>query len=101
MNGQVFICSDSADGDWCSRKNASRKASLKLRQACREEPDKASFNFAEVHYSAFDWRCENGKPVIIKSYPLDPRGFFKTSWVPLLVRQGVIIGPTEFLAGPR
>jgi hypothetical protein len=72
-----------------------------LQQACREEPDKTSFNFAEAHYSAFDWRCKNGEPLIIKSYVLDQRGFFKESWVPLIIRRGAVVGPTDFPVGPR
>lgn len=101
MNGQVLVCQDSADGDWCSRKDARRTPSALLRQACREDPDKASFNFAEAHYSAFDWRCKGGRPVIIQSYPLDSRGFFKASWTPLIVRRGVVVGPTDLPSGPR
>jgi len=101
MDGRVWVCEDSADGDWCSRKDASRKPSALLRQACRENPNKASFNFAEAHYSAFDWRCKGARPVIIQTYPLDGRGFFKASWTPLVVRRGVITGPTDLPAGPR
>ena len=101
MNGQVLVCEDSADGDWCSRKDASRTPSALLRQASRDDPDKASFDFAEEHYSAFDWRCKGGRPVIIQSYPLDRRGFFKAPWIPLIVRRGVVVGPTDFPPGPR
>jgi hypothetical protein len=101
MNGAVLVCQDSADGDWCSRKAASRTPSALLRQACREDPDKASFNFAEEHYSAFDWRCKAGRPMIVQSYPLDRQGFFKASWTPLIVRRGVVVGPTDFPPGPR
>ena len=100
-DGKVLVCSDSADGDWCSKKDASREPSRLLRQACREEPNKASLNFAEEHYSAFDWRCRNGVPVIARSYALDRRGFFKASWAPLVVRRGVVLGPTDFPPGPR
>jgi len=101
MNGRVLVCSDSADGDWCSKKDASRTPSSLLRQACREEPDKASFDFAAAHYSAFDWRCKKGVPVISQSYALDARDFFKASWTPLIVRHGVVTGPTDFPPGPR
>jgi hypothetical protein len=101
MDGRVLVCSDSADGDWCSKKDASRIPSALLRQACREEPNKTSFSFAEGHYSAFDWRCKEGVPVIFQRYVLDRRDFFKTSWTPLIVRRGIVIGPTDFPAGPR
>jgi hypothetical protein len=101
MDGRVLVCSDSADGDWCSRKDASRTPSPQLRQACREEPDKDSFSFAEEHYSAFDWRCKKGVPVILQSYALDGRGFFKTPWAPVIIRRGAIVGPTDFPPGPR
>jgi len=101
MEGRVWVCSDSADGDWCAKKDVSLRPSPLLRQACREDPERVSLSFAEAHYSAFDWRCKGGTPVIIQSYPLDRHGFFKASWIPLVVRRGVVIGPTELPAGPR
>jgi hypothetical protein len=101
MDGKVLVCSDSADGDWCSKKDASRQPSSLLRQSCREERNKESFNFADAHYSAFDWRCKAGVPVIAQSYALDKRDFFKASWIAVIVRHGVIIGPKDFPAGPR
>jgi hypothetical protein len=101
MDRQVWVCGDSADGDWCSRKDPSRTPSRLLREACHDEPDKASFSFAEEHYSAFDWRCQGGRPVIVRGYPVDRRGFFTASWTPLVVRRGVVVGPTELPAGPR
>lgn len=101
MDGQVLVCSDSADGDWCSKKDARRMPSAMLTQACRDEPQKASFDFAEEHYSAFDWRCANGVPVIARSYAMDHRQFFKASWTRLIVRNGIVTGPTEFPSGPR
>jgi hypothetical protein len=101
LEGRVWVCLDSADGDWCSKKDVSRRPSPLLRQACREDPERVSLSFAEEHYSAFDWRCKGGTPVIIQSYPLDQHGFFKASWTPLVVRRGVVIGPTELPAGPR
>lgn len=101
MDGQVWVCLDSTDGDWCSRKDTSRRPSPILRQACREDPQRASLSFAEEHYSAFDWRCKGGTPVIIQSYPMDRHGFFKASWTKLVVRRGVVIGPTELPTGPR
>ena len=100
MEGRVWVCSDSADGDWCSKKDVSRRPSS-LRQACHEDPERASLSFAEEHYSAFDWRCKGGTPVIIKSYLLDRHGFFKASWTPLVIERGVVIGPTELPVGPR
>ncbi|MDB5734105.1 MAG: hypothetical protein JWP16_2656 [Alphaproteobacteria bacterium] len=101
MAGKVLVCSDSADGDWCAKKDASREPSRLLREACREDPNKDALNFAQGHYSAFDWRCRSGVPVIVKSYALDGRGFFKAPWVPLIVQRGVVVGPTDLPPGPR
>ncbi len=101
IQGQVWACSDSADGDWCSKKDASRLPSASLRQACREDTKPVSLSFADEHYSEFDWRCSGDTPVIIKSYPLDQRSFFKSSWVRLVVRGGIVIGPEKFPDGLR
>lgn len=51
MEGQVCVCSDSADGDWCYRKDANRRPSPLIRQACREDTERAPLSFADVHYS--------------------------------------------------
>ena len=101
MAGKVLVCQDSADGDWCGKKDASRTPSALLRQGCKEEPNKREFDFAESHYSAFDWTCKKGVPVIARSYALDARDFFKTSWRPLVLRNGRAVGPTDFPDGPR
>ncbi len=100
-DGRIWVCGDSADGDWCSKKDASRTPSSILREVCHDDPESTSLSFAEEHYSAFDWRCKGGTPVIIQSYPLDRRGFFKASWTPLVVKHGAVVGPTELPSGPR
>jgi len=101
MDGQVWVCGDSADGDWCAKKDPSRRPSSILQQACRDDPEAASLDFAVEHYSAFDWRCKGGIPVIIQSYPLDRRGFFKASWTKLVMGHGIVTGPSELPEGPR
>jgi hypothetical protein len=101
LDGQVLLCSDSADGDWCGQKDQSRKASRALRAQCAATPGAADVPFAVGHYSAFDWRCNGRTPVIKRGYPLDRRGFFKQSWAPYVVRRGVVIEPKEMPVGPR
>ncbi len=101
MDAHVWVYGDSADGDWCSKKDASRTPSEILKEACHDDPESTSLNFAETHYSAFDWRCKGGKPVIVQSYPLDRRGVFKASWTPAVIKGVVVIGPTELPTGPR
>ncbi len=101
MGGHVLVCMDSADGDWCSIKDASRIPSKGIRETCRDEPNKPYIDFATAHYSRFDWRCRHGKPVIARSYPIDARGFFMASWAPLVVRNGVVVGPKDMPDGPR
>ena len=101
LDGQVLLCSDSADGDWCSKKDASRIPSATLREHCADNPSAAEIPFYAGHYSAFDWRCKGKIPVIAKAYTLDRRGFFKASWVRYVVRGGVVIAPKEMPDGPR
>jgi hypothetical protein len=79
VDGRVWVCADSTDGDWCSKKDANRRPSSLLRRACREDPNPVELDFADEHFSAFDWRCDGDTPVIIKSYPIDHRGFFRSS----------------------
>jgi hypothetical protein len=89
MDGVVWVCADSADGDLCSKKDPSRTPSSGIVQDCRDAPEQDYINFADGHYSAFDWRCKGGRPVIVKGYPLDRNRFFKASWVPLALKDGV------------
>ena len=89
MDGQVFICSDTADGDQCSRKSDNRHPRV-VAEACQVNRDSSSVPSFAGHPYQYDWACRGGKPVLIKTYPLDRRGFFLEAWAPLIVKNGVI-----------
>ena len=64
-------------------------------QTCRDmgNVDEVPF-FAEHPYSR-SWRCRSGRPVLIRIFRLDRRGFFQQAWARLVVRQGRIIAPQQ------
>jgi len=96
MSGRVLLCSDSADGDSCSKKDASRQPSRILRQFCAEN---AASDFVPRYaqaYSSSTWRCDRRKPVIVQTSALDRRGFMRVMWIPYVVRHGTPVRPAEF-----
>jgi hypothetical protein len=95
MDGAVLMCSDSADGDSCSKKDPSRKPSRTIRETCAEYPGMNSVTRAATAYSSSTWRCDGGKPVIIETYALDRRGFMKVMWMHYVVSNGVVVEPHD------
>jgi hypothetical protein len=92
LNGQVLVCADSADGDQCGRKDASRHPPT-LIEECRGAPDDRQISFAAGHFSRFDWTCRGGAPVIARAHRLDQRGFFQKAWARLVIRRGRVVSP--------
>ena len=94
LDKEVLVCADSADGDQCSIKDANRLPPSLVGE-CKGQPNSHQISFAAGHFSAFDWKCRGGKPVIARSYPLDSRGFFAKAWAKLVVKNGVVVAPKE------
>lgn len=92
LDGKVLVCADTADGDQCGRKDANRNPPT-LIEECRGAPDGKTLSFAASHFSRFDWACKGGRPVILRSYELDRRSFFRKAWARLVVSHGVVISP--------
>jgi hypothetical protein len=92
MNGKVLLCSDSADGDSCSKKNPSLTPGPFIREDCAES---GSISRAVSAYSASTWRCVKKHPVIQQTYRLDSRGFMSTMWLPYVVENGKVVKPKE------
>jgi hypothetical protein len=93
MDGQVFICSDTADGDQCSRKSDNHQPRV-VAEACKMLRNSPWVPFWAGHPYRYDWAGSGGKPVLIKTYPLDRRGFFLDAWARLVVKNGVV-SPTS------
>ena len=93
LNGQVFVCSDSADGDQCARKSDDRHPRI-VAEVCHDLDNSEYVPFYAGHPYRYDWACRGGKAVIIKTYPLDGRGFFQKAWARLVMKNGVV-SPTK------
>jgi hypothetical protein len=96
MGGKVLMCSDSADGDSCSKKDASRKPGRILQAFCAENPSSAFIPRYAQAYSSSTWRCDRRKPAIVATASLDRRGFMRAMWIPYIVRHGVAARAPEF-----
>jgi hypothetical protein len=103
MGGKVFLCLNSADGGACTKKDPSRTPRAIIREVCREEPGTEYVPTYAASYSSSTWRCEGTAPKILKTFPLDRRGFLQATWVEYVVRDGAVVSPTEddFGADPR
>jgi hypothetical protein len=94
LDGQVLVCLDSNDGDQCGRKADDRHPRI-VAEVCRDAGNGEDVPFYAGHPYRYDWVCRGGKPVIVKTYPLDRRGFFQQAWARLVVRNGVVVSPRE------
>jgi hypothetical protein len=92
LDGQVLVCLDSTDGDQCARKADDRLPRI-VAQVCRDARSGEDVPFYASHPYRYDWVCRGGKAVIVKTYPLDRRGFFEKAWARLVVRNGVVVSP--------
>jgi len=94
LDGKVLVCTDSADGDQCARKADDRLPKI-VAEACRDGAEGEEVPFYVGHPYRYDWICRHGKAVIVRTYPLDRRGFFLKAWAPLVVEHGVVVSPQE------
>jgi hypothetical protein len=93
MDGEVFVCMNSASGDWCSRKDPSRKPSADIADFCADSPGSDYVTGALESYSASIWRCNGRKPGIVETWALDNRGFMRKMWLRMVIRNGVVVTP--------
>ena len=56
---------------------------------------------AVISNSSSTWRCDVRIAKIIKTVPLDARGFMKETWVPLFNARGKVNTDAELGADPR
>jgi hypothetical protein len=94
LDGKVLVCADSADGDQCARKADDRHPAI-VAEVCRDGHEGEEVPFYAGHPYRYDWVCRHGRAVIVRSYPLDRRGFFLKAWAPLVVKNGVVVSPKE------
>jgi hypothetical protein len=95
MDGEVFVCQNSASGDWCSKKDPSREPGAGIKEFCADNPGSAWVVTAAEIYSASTWRCDGGKPVISETWALDKRGYMKKMWPRLVIQNGVVVAPKD------
>jgi hypothetical protein len=100
MDGKVFMCSDSADGDSCSKKDPNPLPSQTIKEICAERPGSDFVERAATAYSSSTWRCNGQEPAIIQTYSLDKRGFMNEMWVLYIARTGPVTKPHEPLDFP-
>jgi hypothetical protein len=93
MDGEVFVCMDSASGDWCSKKDPSRTPSAAFKDFCADNPGSDYITGALESYSASQWRCNGREPVIDQTWALDKRGFMQKMWLRLVIKNGVAVVP--------
>jgi len=101
MNGKVYVCDGGAAGSACWRMDPSREPSQQVHQACKDNPGQSFVAMAVIGNSASTWRCEGSTPAIIKTVPLDARGFMTETWAPLFRGDGAINMKLELNADPR
>lgn len=101
MDGKVYVCAGGAAGTACWKMNPSRKPTQDIRETCEGNPGQNFVAIAVIGNSSSTWRCRGSTPEIIKTVPLDERGFMKETWVPLFNARGKINRGAELGADPR
>jgi hypothetical protein len=101
MDGRVLVCNGGASGSGCYKLNPSLKPNKDIRDTCADRPNLDFVAMATTVYSSSTWRCRGKTPVIIKTYPLDKRGFLKATWRPLIGADGKPRVGDDLPADPR
>jgi hypothetical protein len=79
----------------------SRSPSREIRQTCEDNPGQSFVAIAVIGNSSSTWRCQGRTAKIIKTVPLDVRGFIRATWVPLFDARGKVNTDVELGADPR
>lgn len=101
MGGNVYVCEGGASGSACWKMDPGLSPSRDIRESCEDSPGQGFVAIAVIGNSSSTWRCEGQAPTIIKTVPLDARGFMKGTWSPLFDAHGTINSNVEFGADPR
>ncbi len=80
MEGRVYACNMGASGRACRTAATSDDQWRAIKEDCRATP-KLEFIANATNYSAADWRCIEGRPVVVQSFPVDQRGYLVGNWV--------------------
>ena len=89
MNGRVLACFVGASGRGCRKAGVFPAGTTSvtqmsaIRKFCARNPN-SEYVPNNVNYSASDWKCAGDTPVVVKSYPVDERGFIQGNWVTVL-----------------
>ena len=81
--------------------DSSRKPSREMRETCEDNPGQNFVAIAVIGNSSSTWRCQGRTAEIVKTVPLDKRGFMKETWAPLFDARGKINTEAEMGADPR
>jgi hypothetical protein len=101
MDGEVYVCENSASGDWCSKKDPSREPGADIKEFCADNPGSDAVTDSLVMYSASHWKCDGEKAIIKETWALDKRGYMKKMWLRLVIKNGVIVEPKDDDFGMR
>lgn len=93
MDGDVFVCMDSASGDWCSKKDPSRKPDSDIDAFCADHPGLDFVSTYAEAYSASTWKCNGARPVIDQTWDLDKQAYMRKMWLRLVIEHGVAVAP--------
>jgi len=101
MDNKVYVCNGGASGSACLEDEPSREPSREIRETCEDNPGQSLVAIAVIGNSSSTWRCQGTTAKIIKTVPLDVRGFMKGTWFPLFDAHGAINADIQFDADPR
>ncbi len=79
MDGDVYGCYMGASGRACAKRDTSQRQLSAIGQFCANNPNAIVPN--SLNYSSSEWRCNGTIPIVVKSWPVDKRGYLKDSWV--------------------
>jgi hypothetical protein len=101
MDSKVYVCAGGASASACGKMDPSRSPSREIRQTCEDNPGQSFVAIAVIGNSSSTWRCQGRTAKIIKTVPLDVRGFIRATWVPLFDARGKVNTDVELGADPR
>ena len=83
MEGRVYACYLGASGRACRPAATSDDQWRAIREVCASNPN-LEIVPNSANYSAANWRCVGGRPVVVESFPVDQRGYMFGNWVEVL-----------------
>jgi hypothetical protein len=85
MDGKVYGCNVGANIPCTELANTSREPTQEMRDFCGANKNAEVIPAAVTgHNGIYDWRCNKGKPEIVKQvFQVDPRGYIRDFWYEL------------------